>query len=49
MTKIWTNYIIFTEVMYHKKLCILIISCEFYNSQMYNSRDIEKPCVNRFY
>lgn len=33
--------------MYHKKLCILIISCEFYNLQMYKPRDIDKPCVNR--
>ena len=35
------------NIMYHKKLCILVISCEFYNSQMYKPRDIEKPCVNR--
>jgi len=33
--------------MYHKKLCVLVISCEFYNSQMYKPGDIDKPFVNR--
>jgi hypothetical protein len=31
----------------HKRLCILIISCEFYNKEFHLPDSVNKPCINR--